>query len=84
MSIGEIVMLGSEDVRSILQEVIKGIDLSALGDDENFYEFGIDSLDHSMVLLAIEEKSNIKIPDEAIESCSSVTGIVAYLSDNSK
>lgn len=77
-------MLNSGDIRSILQDVVKGIDISRLEDDQDFYEFGIDSLDHSMLLLAVEEKSKIKIPDEAIEICGSVSGIVSYLSDHAK
>lgn len=77
-------MLSGEDIHAIVRDVVKGIDLSNLADDDDFYDAGIDSLDHSMILLAVEEKSGVKIPDEALETCSSVSGIVTYLKDNAK
>lgn len=75
-------MLDSDQIRAIIEESVKGVDIAALGDEQDFSEVGIDSLDHSMILLAVEERSSIKIPDEAVDSCASVAGIVAFLKDN--
>lgn len=75
-------MFDSDQIRAIIEESVKGVDIATLGDEQDFSEVGIDSLDHSMILLAVEERSNIKIPDEAVDSCASVAGIVAFLKDN--
>jgi acyl carrier protein len=82
MFFGENMMLDSDQVRAIIKDAVKGVDITELGDEQDFSEVGIDSLDHSMILLAVEEKSNIKIPDEAVDRCASVAGIVAFLKDN--
>lgn len=75
-------MLDSNDIRSIIVEVVKGVDISGMTDDQDFDDAGIDSLDHSMILLSIEEKTSVKIPDEAVEDCRSVQGIIAFLREN--
>jgi len=62
----------------IIDEVVIGIDTADIGDDVDFNECGIDSLDHANILLAIEEHFNIRIPDEDIDKCSSISGIIAY------
>lgn len=75
-------MLNGASVRAIIAEAVKGVELSDVKDDEVFQDFGIDSLDHSLILLAVEEKSGKKIPDEALEECSTIDGIVAFLRNN--
>jgi acyl carrier protein len=72
-------MLKSDDIRSIIKNVVMGIELSDMKDDQDFADVGIDSLDQLGILLAIEEKYDIKIPDEDVEQCNSVTGIVTYV-----
>jgi acyl carrier protein len=47
--------------------------------DKSLFDMGLDSLDHSAVLLALEERYGIKIPDEDVESLSSVNQIATYL-----
>lgn len=74
-------ILDGDQIRTIIKEAVKGVDVSQLGDEQAFSEIGIDSLDHSMILLAIEEKSNVKIPDEAVERCESIAGIIAFLQE---
>lgn len=77
-------MLDGNQIRSIIQGAVKGVDVAGLADEQDFSDAGIDSLDHSMILLAIEEKTSIKIPDEAVDRCASVAGIMAFLEDNRK
>ncbi len=75
-------MLDGDAIRSIILEAVKGVDISSLEDDQDFEDVGIDSLDHSMILLSVEEKSGVKIPDEAVDNCRSVKGILSFLGDN--
>jgi acyl carrier protein len=72
-------MITVEDIRSIVGANITGFDIAQLSDDQPFESAGIDSLDHSMILLAVEEKTGQHIPDEDVPACSSITGIVSYL-----
>jgi acyl carrier protein len=72
-------MINSEQIKDIISEVIIGFDIEKLGQDQNFFDAGIDSLDHMSILLAIEEKHDINIPDDAVEKCSSIEGIISYL-----
>jgi acyl carrier protein len=47
--------------------------------DRSLLEQGLDSLDHSAVLLALEETYGVDIPDEDVERLKSVNAIAAYL-----
>ena len=75
-------MLTSENIKNIISEEIIGYDISILNEDQNFQEAGIDSLDHMNILLAIQEKHDIHIPDDAVEKCSSISGIISFVKDN--
>lgn len=75
-------MPDGNEIREIIKGAVKGVDVSQLGDEQAFSEAGIDSLDHSMILLAVEEKFKVKIPDEAVDRCDSVAGIIAYLEES--
>jgi len=72
-------MLTNKDIRTIINKVVMGIDLSDLRDDQDFADAGIDSLDQLSILLAIEEQHNITVPDEDLDQCNSVAGLVAYI-----
>ena len=47
--------------------------------DQSLFDLGLDSLDHSAMLLALEEAYRIDIPDEDVDGLKSVNQIVAYL-----
>lgn len=49
--------------------------------DTSFDEAGLDSLDISNFLLCVEEKYNIEIPDDDIESLYSITILADYVSE---
>lgn len=72
-------MLKREDIHEMIRNIVVGFDTADLKDDQDFIEAGIDSLDHSNILLAIEEKTNIAIPDEEVEKCSTINGIISFL-----
>ncbi len=73
-------MITSLNIRNVIKETVAGFDIERLDEDEDFNDAGIDSLDHLSILLALEEEFNIeKIPDEAIDDCKSISGIINYL-----
>lgn len=74
-------MIDSEDIKKIIGEVVVGFDNSSLEDEMNFSEAGIDSLDQANILLEIEERHDVKIPDEAVSRCSSIRGIIEFFNE---
>ena len=55
------------------------IDFDTLAPDSLFRDNGIDSLDMANLLLSIEEKYTIKIPDEDLYELISIDAIENYL-----
>jgi acyl carrier protein len=47
--------------------------------DANFYDLGLDSLDVSSLVLAVEENFSVIISDEQLEEISSINDIVRFL-----
>lgn len=47
--------------------------------DMKLLDYGLDSLDFSAVLLALEEKYGVMIPDEDMDSLETVNQISAYV-----
>ncbi len=74
-------MLDRENILEIIDEVVIGIEAASIADDTDFKECGIDSLDHANVLLAIEEQFGVNIPDEDVDKCSSISGIISYVNN---
>ena len=72
-------MITSKDLKEIISIEIKGFDISNLTEDENFFDAGIDSLDHMNILLSIQEIHGINIPDEDVDQCSSISGILSCI-----
>ena len=72
-------MLTSEDIKQIISTEIKGFDISNLTEDENFFDAGIDSLDHMNILFAIQENHGVNIPEEYVDECSSIAGILSCI-----
>jgi|SaaInlStandDraft_3_1057020.scaffolds.fasta_scaffold254344_2 acyl carrier protein len=73
--------MDSKKIKDIVAQVVIGFNIDNLKNDQFFLDAGIDSLDHMNILLAIEEESNIKIPDEDVEKCSSIDGIESYINN---
>ncbi len=77
-------MAGEIDKKKILNILLDTVvfnDTSAIQYDSDFSENGVDSLDMANILLAIEEKFKVKIPDEDIPRLTSVNAIADYLTE---
>ena len=72
----------TEQIKDLITKVVIGFDTENLREDQNLLDAGIDSLEHMNILLEIEEQCGIEIPDEDIEECSSIRGILLYLQKN--
>ena len=74
-----------EVTRSDIFEIIINVqiagNLERIDDNSILSENGVDSLDMANILLMMEEKYNIKIPDEDIEKLGSISAIIEYLSN---
>lgn len=71
------------DIRNEVVGIIKKVCATLLIGPEDFprplQEVGIDSLDASTILLELEERFRITIPDEDIEQLQSIDKMVAYM-----
>jgi acyl carrier protein len=70
--------LTETDIRNAIEKTVVGIDASAIGIAEDFYGAGIDSLDHASILLELQEKNGLVVPDEDLSKCRSIEGILHY------
>jgi acyl carrier protein len=77
-------MLTEQGIRVLIGETIANFDASSLGKDTAFTDAGLDSLDHSSILLEIEERFGLKIPDEDVEACGSIQGILHFAATKDK
>ena len=71
-------MLTEQDVRKTIGNAVEDFEADSLKASDDFLEAGLDSLDHATILLGIQEEHGLTIPDEAIEECRSIDGILAY------
>ena len=69
----------NDTIKEVIVDTIIGFDIESIKEDQVFSTAGIDSLDHMNLLLAIEEKFDIFIPEEEVEQCSSISGIASYI-----
>lgn len=70
-----------KEILKILLDTVVFNDTSAIQYDSDFSENGVDSLDMSNILLMIEEKFKVKIPDDDIPQLTSVNAIAEYLAN---
>ncbi len=71
-------MLSEKDVRDAIADAVDRVSLDDLGVDENFYRFGLDSLDHAQILIRLEELYGLRVADADFEKCLSIAAIVDY------
>ena len=71
-----------EEIFSIVVSAGVSADVSTIKGDTLLSKVGIDSLEMMDVLLRIEEKYSIKIPDEDIDALNTIDSIVSYLQKN--
>ena len=76
------------ELRNEIVEIINKVCISIVLETSDFAkplsDVNIDSLDLSGILLAIEEKYKIRIPEEAIDGLDSINSIVEYVKDRMK
>ena len=73
-----------DDVKEVVVEQLS-ISADDLKDDAKFVEdLGADSLDVVELVMALEEKFDIEIPDEEAEKIQTVKDIVTFIEEHSK
>lgn len=74
----------TEDVKKITAEQL-GVKIEEISNDSSFVEdLGADSLDTVELVMALEEKFNIEIPDEEAEKITTVQSAIDYIKINKK
>ena len=69
-----------EVIRNIIEEAESMADMDTLKNDIPLTEQEVDSLDMANILLLLEEKFDVKIPDKDTNQLQSVDDIVTYIS----
>jgi len=69
-----------EEIREIIENADTMAEMDILKNDIPLTEQEVDSLDMANILLLIEEKYEIKIPNKDLDQLQSVDHIVSYLS----
>lgn len=68
-----------DDIKEVVVEQLS-VSADEVKDDAKFVEdLGADSLDVVELVMALEEKFDIEIPDEEAEKISTVADVVAYI-----
>ena len=74
----------ADDVKTIIAEQL-GVKIEEVTDSASFIDdLGADSLDTVELVMALEEKFGIEIPDEDAEKMSTVGEAIKYLEEKSK
>lgn len=71
-----------ENVKEVIAEAEVLGDVSEMVNDMPLREQGIDSLDVVNVYLLLEEKFDVKIPDEDLDKVQTIDGIVEYINSH--
>lgn len=69
----------TDEIIAVITAVGVSADVSKIRGDTRLSEAGIDSLEMMNILLGVEEKYGVKIPDEHISALRTVDDIVNYL-----
>ncbi|AFI07477.1 acyl carrier protein [Helicobacter pylori] len=71
-----------EDIQAVIAEQLN-VDATQVTPEAEFVkDLGADSLDVVELIMALEEKFNIEIPDEQAEKIVNVGDVVKYIEDN--
>ena len=77
--------MNEQAIRQLTAEVLAGIapeaDLATVGDSEDLREaLDLDSMDFLNFVIALSEKSGVKIPEAEMAKVRTMQGLIAYLS----
>ena len=75
-------MSDREAIAAIVRDVNPSIAIEPAQYDKSLFDLGLDSLDHSTILLNVEEKFGVKIPDDVAGSMVSVSEIAKFVADH--
>ncbi|GHR12861.1 acyl carrier protein [Helicobacter pylori] len=71
-----------EDIQAVIAEQLN-VDVAQVAPEAEFVkDLGADSLDVVELIMALEEKFGIEIPDEQAEKIVNVGDVVKYIEDN--
>ncbi|RVZ07737.1 acyl carrier protein [Helicobacter pylori] len=71
-----------EDIQAVIAEQLNVDVVQVTPEAEFVKDLGADSLDVVELIMALEEKFNIEIPDEQAEKIVNVGDVVKYIEDN--
>jgi acyl carrier protein len=74
-------MVSEKQLRGVIAEVVPTIDIASLPTHGVFADNGIDSLDHASILLALQERHGLIVPDEDLPRTTSIAGILSYAAE---
>ena len=69
------------DILKVIKDTQIRVDIEELDFEMPLADQGLDSLDLTVILFALEESYQTKIPEEDIEKLNSLTAILEYLND---
>ena len=72
-------MTVENDIRKIIADAVVGLDMSAVTQDALFVDVGIDSLDIATVLLEVQEKFNVEMPEGQEDDFDTLGKLVAFI-----
>jgi acyl carrier protein len=68
-----------DDVVRIIRDVSPTATIRADQYGDSLLDLGLDSLDHATILLQVEEKFGVKIPDDELANLRTVGDAVSYI-----
>lgn len=75
--------LSIEDTLQIVRDAGTKVDLGALHADADLTALGADSLDMMTVLLDVQDRTGVEIPDEDVDGLRTPRSIVEYVANRS-
>jgi acyl carrier protein len=70
-----------DEIAKIVSDVCPSISVEPERYDNSLFDTGIDSLDHATILLQVEEKFDVKIPDDVVPGLVSVSLIAKFVAN---
>lgn len=75
-------MSDQDTIAAIITDVSPATKIGRGDYHKSLFDLGVDSLDHATILLQVEEKFDIKIPDDHAEAMISVAVIADFVAKN--